>query len=216
MPSLFSKLYSWPPKEALYLIMATAGLISISAYLIMAPVEDELKRTTPYGVLDIEFMWTDAMAMEIMATWGPQLIEKELSATNVDFAFMLGYGTLLSGISLLLARGLREKGLVSQANESQVIVLALLPYAAMLFDAIENINIIVVLAGPSNPNAFNAMLASISATLKFSLLLLSVLFTCFLLLMTLSGKRARAQGGSNIQPDRPKRNQQRVRNQVPA
>jgi len=216
MPSLFSKLYSWPPKKALYLIIATAGLISVSMYLVMSPIEDELKRTTSYGVLDIEFMWTDAMAMEIMSAWGPKLIEKELFATYVDFAFMLGYGTLLSGINLLLARGLRAKGLVPQANESQVLVLGLLPYAAMFFDAIENINIIVVLADPSNPNAFNAMLASVSATLKFGLLLLSVLFTCFLLLMTLSGKRARTQGGSNIQPDRPKRTQQGARSQAPA
>jgi len=189
MPNLFSRLYAWPPKKVIHLIMVSAGLVLVLAYLMMAPVEDELKRTTSYGVLDIEFMWTDTMAIEIMSAWGPRLIEKELFATYVDFAFMLGYGTLLSGISLLLARNLRARGLVLQANESQVAALALLPCAAMLFDAIENVNIVAVLGNPSNPNPLGAMLASVSATLKFGLLFLSALFMVFLLLVLPSEKR---------------------------
>jgi len=200
MSTLFSRLYAWPPDKVIYLIIVSAGIVLISAYLIMAPVEDELKRTTSYGVLDIEFVWTDTMAMEIMSAWGSRLIEKELFATYVDFAFMLGYGTLLSGISLLLARSLRARGLILQANESQVAVLTLLPYAAMLFDAIENINIIAVLGNPSNPNPLSAMFTSVSATLKFGLLLLSTLFMTFLLLMLPSKKGTRTLNNSTQSP----------------
>jgi hypothetical protein len=113
---------------------------------------------------------------------------------------MLGYGTLLSGISLLLARSLRARGLILQANESQVAVLTLLPYAAMLFDAIENINIIAVLGNPANPNPLSAMFTSVSATLKFGLLLLSTLFMTFLLLMLPSKKGTRTLNNSTQSP----------------
>jgi hypothetical protein len=70
----------------------------------------------------------------------------------------------------------------------------------MLFDAIENINIIAVLGNPSNPNPPSAMLTSVSATLEFGLLLLSALFMVFLLLMLPSKKGAGTLDSSTQNP----------------
>jgi hypothetical protein len=89
----------------------------------------------------------------------------------LDFGFLIFYSLALGGVTLLLTRKL----FVGPMNLYGY-AFTLAPFIAAILDVIENINLILMLTSPSSIPEFAPMLASISATFKFGLIILTIAF----------------------------------------
>ena len=85
--------------------------------------------------------------------------------TLLDFAFLVFYSMFMAGVTLILTR----KTFHGKFHEWGYKI-TLIPFLAALFDVIENLNLILMLTSPSSYPIFAPFVASISATVKFSLL----------------------------------------------
>ena len=149
-------------------------------FLLMRPVEAELKSLTPYGVIELEFAWTVTQIDNILSAWGNSLISKEIGVILLDFGFLAFYSTTLAGITIILTRKAFQGTLNNWGYK-----IALVPFLAAVFDIIENANLLFMLTSPSSFPAFSPFVASICAMIKFSLLGLTAIFWLFGCIFTL-------------------------------
>lgn len=123
-----------------------------------------------YGILDFEFAWTANQITVIFNAWGPEGIALHASGIYWDFLYILGYGSLIAGLILLLSRQLSGKiKLIG-------LYFSLFPFLAGIFDCIENFLLLAML---NNPTGFASMIpwfAGLMASIKFGLLLLGIGF----------------------------------------
>ncbi len=172
--NLFAKinnLRDFPRDKTLYIATVISLVFTVIIFLLMRPVEAELKSLTPYGVMELEFAWTIAQIDKILTAWGNSLILKEIGVTFLDFGFLVFYSTALSGVTLILTRKVFHGTMNNWGYR-----IALVPFLAAIFDVIENINLIFMLTSPSSFPAFAPLVTSVSATIKFSLLVGTVIF----------------------------------------
>jgi hypothetical protein len=110
----------------------------------------------------------------------------------LDFAYMPAYALLAAGLVVLQAR--RSRGAAQRLG----LRLAAAPFAAWLLDVVENVALLRVLGAPAAPPPALLVVAGLSASLKFLLLLACGLYVIFALVMRLavwlSLRRARAGG----------------------
>ncbi|UCG03269.1 MAG: hypothetical protein JSW11_04610 [Candidatus Heimdallarchaeota archaeon] len=168
---LIRKLETSPSQKIVIILTGLAAIASVIIFLLMRPVEAALKAASPYGVMELEFAWTMEQIEQIFGTWTEELITQELTVTYIDYGFLLAYSTFLAGITLLIVRKL-----LSGQIQLVGLYMTIVPFIAALFDAIENLNLILMLSSPSNFPTFSPFLASFFATLKFGLLILVLVF----------------------------------------
>lgn len=125
-------------------------------YFVMARLESTMQ-THGHGILDLEFAWTQTRFDSILADWGGVGIEAAQRQILVDFAFIASYASLLWFLSILARRP----------------TLRWLAAAAAACDVVENL---CMLAGVYGVTTSLAPLASVLATIKFTLLLVLVLW----------------------------------------
>jgi len=172
--NLFTKvdnLREFPRDKTLYIVTMISTFFTFVILLIMSPMEAELKSLTPYGVMELEFAWTIAQIDKILVAWGSTLIQTELDVTYLDFCYLIAYSTALAGVTLILTRKVFRGKMKNLGYR-----LMLVPFLAAFFDVIENVNIIFMLTSPSSFPAFAPLVTSVCATIKFSLLIGTVIF----------------------------------------
>jgi hypothetical protein len=165
------KLSDFPRDKTLYIATIISLIFTAIIFLLMRPVEAELKSLTPYGVMELEFAWTIAQIDNILSTWGNSLISKEIGVTLLDFGFLMFYSTTMAGVTIILTRKVFQETLNNWGYR-----IALVPFLAAFFDVIENVNLLLMLTSPSSFPAFSPFVASFSAMIKFSLLGVTVIF----------------------------------------
>ncbi len=168
------KLENIPSNKILTILTAISSILTIIIYILMSPVEVALKDASPYGVMELEFAWTVDKINLILTTWeqaNSSLISQEIFVTLIDYVFLLAYSTFLACITLLISRKL-----LSDQTQLVGFYVTLIPFIAAFFDAIENLNLIIMLSSPSNFPGFSPFLASLFALLKFSLIFLTIFF----------------------------------------
>ncbi|MFW9915932.1 MAG: hypothetical protein ACFFGZ_10020 [Candidatus Thorarchaeota archaeon] len=161
---MLEKLEVWPSQRNLIIAIVAAACSFLIFFLLMRAVSEPIQADSSYDVYDLEFAWTSDRMETILDDWGDDLIEREIWATYLDFGFLVAYGTLLAGLCLLLGRAFQDEMLGSLGFR-----FVLVSYVASLFDALENINLLLVLHFPDSFPAFAPLLASTCATIKFSL-----------------------------------------------
>ncbi|MFW9906568.1 MAG: hypothetical protein ACFFFH_19835 [Candidatus Thorarchaeota archaeon] len=168
---LIKELETTPSQNIVIFFTGVAAISSILIFLLMRPVEAALKATSSYGVMELEFAWTVNQIEDIFRSWTNELITKELTVTYLDYGFLLAYSTFLAGITLLMTRKIL-------ARQIQLVGLymTIVPFLAAIFDAIENLNLILMLSSPTNFPVFSPFLASLFASLKFGLLIVVFVF----------------------------------------
>lgn len=181
-------LYEKPAEKVNYLLTIIGFVAAVGFSIVMAPIEEYLTTNSPYGVLDLEFMLTSSQAAAILTAWGSIGIEKEIFVTYVDMGFLVSYSTFIAFLNLMIIRSCVKKSIFVQTQNFPLIVGFAFPYIAALFDFIENINLLIVLQNPTSFSSFNPLLATIFATMKFGLLIISILFSLFLLIRRLIPK----------------------------
>jgi hypothetical protein len=166
-------LAQFPNPRTLRLVTAVAFLFT-AAFFFYFRVHD--RPLEPYSIVDFELAWTPQKAEAMMGVWGAAGQQTAREALFIDFGFMPAYAFFFAGLTLMAARA------VTGRVQTLGFALALAPLVSWLFDAIENFALLSVLQSPGSPSALALTLAGASATIKFSLLLLCLLYMLFTVL----------------------------------
>ena len=172
------------PKNLYVLIITIIGFLIfiLTTTLVFASINQMVP--PPYGVLDFEFAWVPEQVLIIFASWGPSGMAAETLVTYWDFLYIVGYGSFIFGAILLVTRRLEGK------LQKIGLWMTLTPILAGIFDIIENINLLVMLDTAPTFSSFVPFIASLTALVKFSVLILGISFF-FVALVILIIKRIR-------------------------
>ena len=177
------KLIEFPKNKTVILITLIAFILSLLInQFIMAPIEAELKGSTGYGVIEFEFAWTSEQINTIFKAWGSEGKKKETFVTYVDFLFIPCYSFFMAGCILLVTRKLEGK------LQEIGLYMTIMPFIAGIFDVIENINLLLMLTNESFIWSLSPFIASLCATIKFSLLFIAIIFFIVALIIVIIKK----------------------------
>ncbi len=166
---MFTDKFKEFPKSRILYILAVVGFLIVLfvGVFVFIPIESNI---STYGILDFEFAWNADRVLTIFVTWGPTGIASQINAIYWDFLFIIGYVTLsFSLISLVFQR----------SNETIQTIgkyIPITPFLTGIFDVIENVYLLIMATTPNSIIDTNAILASLSATLKFGLLIVGIIF----------------------------------------
>jgi hypothetical protein len=165
------------PNDLILLIIAAIGIIILLVInlLVFEPLADSV---FPYGILDFEFAWTKDQILIIFTAWGSEGMAFQAIGVYWDFLYIIGYSVPLFALILLFTRKLSGK--IIEIG----LYMSLTPFIAGIFDLVENINLLIMLNDTPNFASFVPLIASITAFIKFSFLLVGAIF--FLIVLVLS------------------------------
>ena len=177
------KLKDFPRNKILILITIVAFVLTVLiSQFIMAPIEAELKGATGYGVIEFEFAWTSEQINTIFKAWGSEGKKKEAFVTYIDFLFIPCYSLFMAGCILLVTRNLEGK------LQEIGLYMTIMPFIAGIFDVIENINLLLMLTNEAFIWSLSPFIASLCATIKFSLLFIAIIFFIVALIIVIIKK----------------------------
>jgi hypothetical protein len=166
------------PSDLILLIIAAIGII-ILLVINMVVFEPLANSGFFYGILDFEFAWTKDQILIIFTEWGGVGMALQANGVYWDFLYIIGYAVPLFALILLFTRKLSGK-IVDIG-----LYLSLTPLVAGIFDLVENINLLIMLNDTPNFASLVPMIASVTAFIKFSLLLVGAIFFLVVLVLTL-------------------------------
>ena len=173
------RLSQFPAQKNLTLITLLALSFTVGLMFYLQVIDQQL---APYGIAAFEFAWAPARAREMLAAWGnPGRLAAHLSLV-VDFAFMPAYAFLFAGLTLIAARAAPE------GWQRFGFWLTFAPLAAWLFDITENAALLYTLNAANDLPRSALVLAGVSATIKFSLLAICLLYVLFVFIRRWIGK----------------------------
>ena len=171
------------------LALAAAGVIGI----VMGAIARPMRAAGGPGIVPFELTEDSREARRILTRWGPAGRAAAVTQTYVDVAFLLAYGTALSLFCGYIGR--RAGAAKLPDLRTAAIVFAWLAVAAALCDLIEDIAMLVTLAGfhPRDyadlsgpvdrrtgeqrvPNATSVQVSRFASRVKFGLIGVCVLF----------------------------------------
>ncbi|MBN1882848.1 MAG: hypothetical protein JW885_11790 [Deltaproteobacteria bacterium] len=158
-------------------------------FFTMRGLDEALMEPEPhYGIVAFELAYTPEKAGEIVRVWGDDLVPLAKKSLIVDYPFMPAYALLFFALTRLFA--LIAGGRMGVWTRRA----ALFPLAAAIFDAVENVGLLSVVASPDAIPAWAPVVAGIAATIKFSLLLLAMLtWPAAVLARLVAGKKPEPQ-----------------------
>jgi hypothetical protein len=162
------------------------GIASVALAVFLAAVDPAMKAEGNPTIVDFELAGDRDGADQIVADWGEQGKDAARLSLWVDFAYLLTYGAFLALATATMRELARRRGWRRLAAGGGVVLVAAL--GAPLFDAIEDIWLLLALAGHGGDLA--PRLAAICASLKFALLTVTL---AYLLagLVTMARRRTR-------------------------
>jgi len=168
------------PKQKILVISTLIGfVIFISLTLAFGMITSGMTQFSSYGVMEFELAWTKEQITIIFTAWGSEGMNIQALAVYLDFLYIVGYVSFIFGTLLIIGRKLEGK------IQTITIIIALTAFLAGILDVIENINLLIMLGDPANVQTLNASTASICATIKFSLLLIEIVWFLITLIVLL-------------------------------
>ncbi|MFW9996269.1 MAG: hypothetical protein ACFFD4_29780 [Candidatus Odinarchaeota archaeon] len=166
---MLEKLETTPSTKSVVIVT----VISLFSFLLIFVIFRVLSSmaSSPYDIISFEFAMTVERASEILNDWKQSdRLQLEIFSALLDYAYMIAYSFLLAGLVLLLARGV--EGRLHKTG----LWFVPLPFIAAIFDAVENINLLMMMFSPTDFLALNPLIASICATVKFTLIIISIIW----------------------------------------
>jgi hypothetical protein len=153
-------------KRVFYIALAaTLIVMAIFQFVLDPPLKTA---AAPNGIVSFELAGSALKAQEIISSWDSTARLYAAFGLGFDFLFMPLYATAIA-LGVLLAAG-RHPGWFASLG----VWVGWGAYAAVLFDAAENVCLFNLLLG--NSGASYANMAALYATLKFGLILLGIAF----------------------------------------
>ena len=166
------------PSDLILLVIAAIGIIILLVINILV-FEPLANLDSLYGILDFEFAWTKDQILIIFSDWGGTGIALQAIGVYWDFLYIIGYSVPLFALILIFTRKLSGK-IVDIG-----LYMSLTPLVAGIFDLIENINLLIMLNDTTDFAPFVPLIASVTALIKFSFLLVGAIFFLVVLVLTL-------------------------------
>ena len=157
------------PSDLILLIVAAIAIVILLAINILI-FEPLLYLGYGYGILDFEFAWTKEQILIIFGVWGHEVMILQAVGGYWDFLYIVGYTVPLFALILLFSRKLSERIL------NIGLYMSLTPFIAGIFDVIENVNLLIMLNEAPAFASFVPFIASLSATIKFGILIVGAVF----------------------------------------
>ena len=134
--------------------------------------EKRLEHTGGPGILAFEFAATKARASQILAEWGPKGRHTARLSLIVDYAYMVSYGGFFTLAGLATRDLARTRGWRRLARAGMVV--PFFATAAALFDATENVFLLLVLESHGGEHA--PLIATICSSIKFTLITIAIAY----------------------------------------
>jgi hypothetical protein len=154
-----------------YILLTTAIIGFVLFLLINQLIFLPLSKIIPsYGILDFEFAWTPEQVLIIFTAWGSSGMNAQVNGIYWDFLYIVGYGLFIFSCILLISRVLNGK------FKEIGLWMSLTPLLGGIFDIIENLNLLILLNSFPTLLPFVSFIASLSACVKFGLLILGIAY----------------------------------------
>ncbi|MFW9894519.1 MAG: hypothetical protein ACFFD7_01800 [Candidatus Thorarchaeota archaeon] len=165
---ILNKFKDFPSKRILYLLIIFGFLIVLLVEIfIFLPIESLVPT---YGILDYEFAWNVSRVLTIFSAWGINGILQQIVTIYWDFLFIVGYVPLAFGLILIVYQ------ISSKKVQNIGAYITITPFLTGFFDVIENILLILMATNANFITYTNTILASLSASIKFGLLFVGIIF----------------------------------------
>ena len=164
------KLKEVPKHQHLILITILTSIPFFILTIMFIINEFRLISSTGYGILDFELAWTPGRAQQILIAWGQVEIQNQIIMHYIDYLYILFYG--LFGAELILIASRRIEGKIQKLG----LYFTFTPIIAGIFDALENINLILMLNDKTFINSGSPFFASSCAVIKIGFIILSLCF----------------------------------------
>lgn len=152
------------PRERLISVWILSATLTVALGALLLRVGADLPGPgAPYGILSLEFAWSDAGLARILGGWNPAQTAAAVLSTRMDYAFLLSYGSALASGALLFG-GRRAAAFAACAA------------AAAAADAVENAIALRALSH-GRAGAWTAVMSS-AAALKFALAGACLAYVC--------------------------------------
>ncbi len=138
----------------------------------IAILDRHIQRLGGPGIIGLELAGSKTRAAQIMAEWGSSGRRAARLSLWIDYGYMLSYGSFVTLAGLATADLARARGWRRIATAGRIV-----PYfaaAAALFDASENVALLLTLAG--NGGGFAPPFATVCASIKFALIATAILY----------------------------------------
>jgi hypothetical protein len=132
--------------------------------------EPQIQHSGGPGILGFEFAATKARAAQILAEWGPKGRHAARISLIVDYAYLISYGAFFTLASIAVRDHARAQHWRALAKAGTIV--PFFAAAAALFDAIENVFLLLVLGGKGGE--LGPLIATICSSIKFTLITIAV------------------------------------------
>jgi hypothetical protein len=161
-------------KRALILL----GIATVAFTVILELIDPSHVSHGP-AILNFEFAGSQSHAAQIMAEWGPKGRSAAHLSLLLDYGYMLSYGLFFALAGFAVRDTARARGWTRLAAIG--VVVPFFALAAAMFDATENVALLLTLAG--NGGSFAPPFAAVCSTIKFTLISIAIIYAlCGLML----------------------------------
>jgi hypothetical protein len=162
--------------------LVSLGVAMVAFDIALLLIDRRLQATGGASILGFEFAGSEQGATQIMAEWGEHGRDLARWSLWIDFGFMLSYGAFFTLAAIATRDFARERDLHLLGTAG--VVTPIFAASAALFDAAENIALLIVLGGDGGSLA--APFAAVCASLKFLLIALAIAYVLWGLLRRLA------------------------------
>ena len=152
----------FPKYKTLLIVTLISSIPFIALTLVFILNELRLMQVAGYGVLDFELAWTPDVINTIFFKWGAVEMQQQTLITYIDYVFIPSY--VIFGAECILIVTRKLEGKLQQTG----LILTLVFLLAGIFDAVENINLLIMLNNAGSFEAYNPFFASLCASFKIS------------------------------------------------
>jgi hypothetical protein len=123
-------------------------------------------------ILDFEFAGSQSHAAQIMAEWGAKGRSAARLSLTIDYGYMVSYGLFFALAGFAIRDTVRVRGWRRLAAIG--VVVPFFALAAAMFDASENVALLLTLAGEGG--SFSPPFAAVCSAIKFTLISIAILY----------------------------------------
>lgn len=161
------------------------GIAAVVLFVLLGVADREMQDAGGPGIVPFELAWSSERAAEILAEWGEEGQDAARLSLWLDFPFLVAYAGFLTLAVLAVRDAASARHRFGYARIGSPV--ATLPVVAAAFDAVENVNLLLVLDGDADTAA--PAIAAAFATAKFAALALTVLYLLIGLVTQAVGRR---------------------------
>jgi hypothetical protein len=152
--------------------MIVLGTATVVLTVVGVLLERPIEHAGAPGILAFEFAATKARVSQLLAEWGPAGRHAARVSLIVDYAYMVSYGGFFTLAGLATRDLSARQGWRRLAAAGQIV--PFFAATAACFDAIENVFLLIALAGNGGNTA--PLLATVCSSIKWMLITLAIIY----------------------------------------